>query len=103
MNIHLHIERLVIDGLPVTNAGLAQVQAVLEGEIRSALRFSALPEELRVSGATFERAATMDFDVKDKPHDVGRRISHAICRSLALQPAPAQAGNPQPTARGTRR
>ena len=100
MNIHVHVERLVLEGLALSRAEGAQVQAALEAEIGRSLAFSPLPKELRDGAATSVKTAVVDLGAGNNPVDVGRRISHAVCRSLAVQPAPADARGRQATARG---
>lgn len=100
MNIHLHIERLVLECPAMSRADGARVQAALEAEIGRSLAFSPLPKELRDGAATSARTAIANLGARDNPVDIGRRIAHAVCRSLALQPAPADARVRQATARG---
>lgn len=102
MNIHVHVERLVLEGLALSKAEGAQVQATLEAEIGRSLSVSPLPKELRDGSATNVKTAVVDLGASNNPVEIGRRISHAVCRSLALQPAPPDTRGHQATARGKR-
>jgi hypothetical protein len=62
MNVSIHIERLIIDGLPVTACDNALVQAGVEAELSRLLSESGIPGELSMGGnwATV-RAPTLRF------------------------------------------
>jgi len=51
MNINLHVERLVLDGLPVTRSQGPLLQAAVEAELASLLAKDGLPPYLAVGGA----------------------------------------------------
>jgi hypothetical protein len=51
MKIRLHIERLVLDGLPVTGAQGPQIKAALETELRRLLSVHGVSRELASGGA----------------------------------------------------
>jgi len=82
MNINVHIERLVLEGLPVTGPDSPIVQAAIETELArivagqglSGLSSYATP---RVSGSPIELA----YDAKPEP--VGHQIGRALFNTLA--------------------
>lgn len=51
MNIHLHIERLVLDGLPVSYNQGAAVQAAVEAELTRLLMENGIAGHLETGGA----------------------------------------------------
>jgi len=51
MSIRLHIERLVLDGLPVTAADAPRVKAALEAELTRLLAAGGLRADLAAGGA----------------------------------------------------
>lgn len=50
MNINLHIERLILDGLPIEPRQRAQVQAAVEAELARQLMAGGLSSELLAGG-----------------------------------------------------
>ena len=82
MNLHVHIERLVLDGLPVTRARVAHVRDALE-------------RELRVLGELLEhRSIVARADSLVEPLDVGTEELLA----KRLRPSPTR-GRRSPTGR----
>jgi hypothetical protein len=51
VNIELHIERLIFDGLQVEQRNRAEVQAAIESELTRLLRTGGLSAELAAGGA----------------------------------------------------
>lgn len=51
MNIRLHVERLVLDGLPVTRVEAARVKAAMEAELSRLLTAGSVSAELAPGGA----------------------------------------------------
>ena len=51
MNIHLHIERLVLDGLPIERNQATHVQAAVEAELTRLLGENGLAAGLQAGGA----------------------------------------------------
>ncbi|HZS09154.1 MAG TPA: hypothetical protein VFD58_30245 [Blastocatellia bacterium] len=52
MNIKLHIERLILDGLPLDARQSAEVRAAVEAELTRLLTAGGLKQELLAGGAT---------------------------------------------------
>lgn len=83
MKINLHIERLVLDGLPIAHHQAPLVQAALEKEL--ARLFAA--EETRsrfsfTSGATPRVAAPNINLLNNNPVRAGEQIARAVHRSF---------------------
>jgi hypothetical protein len=86
-SVHLHIERLVLDGLPVSHHQGALVQAAIETELTRLLaegNLGALP-----GGAVPHlRAASIQLTHDSQPAHLGHQIAQAIHSGLKPAPAP---------------
>lgn len=79
MKIHLHIDRLVLDNLPVTAAQGDAVEKALRLELARTLAAGGLAHEIRNGGAFPQlRAAPLEIPQKAAPAEVGRRIARAV-------------------------
>ena len=87
MTIKLHIERLVLDGLPIARRHGPCVQAAIEAELGRSLAGRALAVDGGSGpGAAAGRANTIHLPVTGDPALVGTRIAQAIRRSLGKLP-----------------
>lgn len=79
MRIRLHIEHLVLDGLPVTAAQGAQVKAALETELGRLLSAHGVAREFQ-SGAALPsvNAAAMQAPRGAAPGALGTQIARSI-------------------------
>lgn len=80
MNINLHIERLILDGLPpFSPSERAVVQAAIEAELGRLLSRGGLNQELQ-SGIALEsvRAGSLELRADATPKQVGQRIARSI-------------------------
>lgn len=83
MTIRLHIERLVIDGLPLEAEHGPVVQAAVEAELTRLLAEGTLAPDLRQGGArAHARGADLSFSPTPAPDALGRQIGTAIHQSL---------------------
>lgn len=89
MSISLHIERLVLDGLPAHAGPPAGLQAALEAELTRLLAARGLPGV--AAGALPELAAA---PIRLSPRAGPRPWGRALARSLHASLAPAAAGIP---------
>ena len=84
MNIELHIERLILDGLPITTAAGEAVQAAIEAELvrnlASVAGRSSLPDGLALDRVTGE---ALHLTGREGPRDLGRLIAGSVQASLA--------------------
>jgi hypothetical protein len=84
MNVHVHIERLVLEDLPLTRADSSLVQAALERELTRLVVDHGLPTGL-VSGQAVRRRVGGDLAVSPgaTPGDVGVGIAQSIHGGLS--------------------
>jgi hypothetical protein len=79
MKINLHIERLILDGLPVAGSQGPLVQAAVEAELVRLLGVNGLSHELQVGGAVPEVAAgPFRLATETTPSKLGRQIAQAV-------------------------
>jgi hypothetical protein len=95
MKIHLHIERLVLDGLPVTSHTAVPLKVAVEQELAQSLKHGGLSHELRGGVALPNLSAAMVLTPSDKPRDLGCKIARAIYGDLGTKGTAA----PNPCAR----
>lgn len=79
MRIDLHIERLVLDGLPVTNSQGPQLRIAIERELTRLLALHGLTDELRGGIAVPRvRAGEIRFRKSSDPLSLGRSVARAV-------------------------
>lgn len=84
MNIHLHIERLVLDGLPLSAADGPRVQAALDVELSRLLAQSGLSPGLHAGGAIPSLSGgTIQVGKESGPPEFGRQIAGAISGKIS--------------------
>ena len=76
--IKVHIERLVLDGLPVTRSQGPQVQAAVEAELSRLMSEGGLAPELASGGAVPSVRANSINSVGRSPAQIGRQIAKAV-------------------------
>jgi len=81
MKIALHIERLVLEGLPVPAAKRAAIGAAIERELTSLIAKGGL--NTRRSSDARVAAPAFRFHAGAKPDAIGRRIAKSIYGGLA--------------------
>ena len=79
MNINLHIERLILDGLAVAPAHRALVQAAVEAELSRLLTAGGLHASLQ-SGIALPsvRAGALQLNADSNPKQIGQQIARAV-------------------------
>ncbi|HYH84996.1 MAG TPA: hypothetical protein VEX60_05895 [Pyrinomonadaceae bacterium] len=80
MNINLHIERLVLEGLPVARHEAPQVRAAIEAELSRLLTLGGLDAVL-LSGGSYARAEAGGMSLPrggGDPAQIGSRIAGAV-------------------------
>jgi hypothetical protein len=82
-NIKIAIERLVLDGLPLTHAQHPLLQAAIEAELSRLLAASGLAHDLQ-SGGAFPRLSggSIQLASNDTPAHLGQQIARAIHSSI---------------------
>jgi hypothetical protein len=79
MNIRLHIERLILDGLPVTRAQGPRVKAALEAELtRMLVEGGGLSQELQRGVIPQVRAGNLPFTAESSPAQLGKQIAQSV-------------------------
>ncbi len=87
MNITLHIERLVLEGLPVTAREGARIQAALETELARQFKAHGLPRMTAVTASNFS-CEPIRLARESKPVQIGNQLAQAVYSGLAsLRPA----------------
>jgi hypothetical protein len=78
-NIHLRIERLILDGLPLTRSQGALVQAAAEAELSRLLAERGLASSLLSGGALPSlRASAIQLSSDGSPAQLGEQIAQAV-------------------------
>ena len=90
MNINLHIERLVLDGLTLTRAHAAAIQAAVETELARQLGETGLS---RLSDRAVRNVSggQIHWTHESTPAQTGHQIAHAVHSALVT---PRPNGNP---------
>ena len=85
MNINLHIERLVLEGLPAGGAQGAMVQSAIETELAGLLANGDLGFWTSSAVASLP-AQLIQLDRDPKPERLGRQIARAVHDRLTAPP-----------------
>ena len=87
MNIHLHIERLVLDGLPLEHGQGAHVQAAVEAELARLLTEGGVAEGWQTGGAVPEvRADPIHLGAGARPAEIGGQIARSVYGGIGGKP-----------------
>jgi len=79
MNIHLHIDRLVLDGVDTAPAQRHRLRGSLETELTRLLIEGGLADELTAGGALPNVATpTIQISGSNDPAQLGRKIAGAV-------------------------
>ena len=79
MNINLHIERLILDGLPLGAGQGPLVQAVVESELARLLTQGGIAPSLQSGGAVPSvRADAMQLTAQSTPAQMGQQIAYSV-------------------------
>jgi len=85
--IELHIERLVLDGLPLWAGDAARIQAAIEAELSRYLTEMPVQAEafrsFQSSALEVVRAPAIDIGATMRPAQIGTRIAQSVSRGLA--------------------
>ena len=83
MNINLHIERLVLDGLPITRGDGPFVQAAVEAELTRLLTEGGLSSDFLSGGALASvRANSIHLEKESSPVALGQQIAESLGKAL---------------------
>jgi hypothetical protein len=79
MNINLHIERLILDGLPIGSGQGALVQAAVEAELARLLVQGGIATSLQSDGAVPSvRADAIQLTAQSTPAQMGQQIAQSV-------------------------
>jgi hypothetical protein len=79
MNINLHIERLILDGLPIEGLQGPLVQAAVEAELSRLLSARGLHASLQSGIAVPSvRADAVSLNAGNNPKQIGQQIARAV-------------------------
>jgi hypothetical protein len=79
MNITIHIERLILDGLPVATHQGPLVQAAVEAELARLVTADGLSPSLSGGGALASvRAGYLQLANDSNPNQLGQQIAQAV-------------------------
>jgi hypothetical protein len=99
MNIDLHIETLVIDGLDIPHSQRPALKAALEAELTRLLAENGLGEPWQAGGAVPAiKAAEMQMKPGSSATQLGASIARSVYTGLNPNPAPLRAERHQPEA-----
>jgi hypothetical protein len=83
MKVHLHIERLILDGLPVERRDAPLVQASIEAEIARLLSTEGIAPSLLSGGAIYAQpASSISVTSETTPAELGAQIAQAVYGGL---------------------
>jgi hypothetical protein len=97
MNLTLHIERLVLDGLPLSPAQGAALQSSLARELKHLLTTRGL-ENISGGAVPHLSVASIQLSRGSQPGQWGRQIARSLCDGLAPATAPVRNSSPNPPA-----
>jgi hypothetical protein len=83
MNISIHIERLILDGLPLAHRDRSRLQSAIEEELARLLTSGSLVVDLRTPG-TLSRltGGTLELTNNEEPRQLGKQIAQAVYRGI---------------------
>jgi hypothetical protein len=81
VKIDVHIERLVLEGLPISAGEGAVLKEAIQRELARALAAGGLSHELRAGGA-FPRMRAPGARLSSEPRAVGERVARSIYRGI---------------------
>jgi hypothetical protein len=83
MKINLHIERLVLEGLPVTSQQAPLVQVAIEQELTRLLGLDPIAPQLMSGGALpYARGGAVRFGGEAGPRQLGTHIAQSVHEGL---------------------
>jgi len=84
MKMHVHIERLVLEGLPVSSHDGPRVQAAVTAELERLIGAHGFSHELRAAGAVpAVGAGALKIAERTSPRRLGTQIARAVYGGLS--------------------
>jgi len=85
MNINIHIERLILDGLPITHSQRPQVQASVEAELARLLAADGLASGLQTGGMLPHLpGGNIQLTGDNNPSALGQQIAQAVYGGIGV-------------------
>lgn len=82
-NIRVHIERLILDGLPIPHSQRSRLQIAIEEELAHLLIHGTLAIALQTPGMLSSlNGGTIELDGNEEPQMLGKRIAQAVYRGI---------------------
>jgi hypothetical protein len=79
MNISIHIERLILDGLPIAHSQWPLLQAAVEAELAQLLAADGLAQNLQMGGAVpYVPGGSMQLASDGNAKMLGQQIAQAV-------------------------
>ncbi len=79
MNVNIHIERLILDGLPISHSQRPIVEAALKAELAGLFAADGLAPELQAGGALPRvPGGSIQLTSDGNPGQLGRQIAQAV-------------------------
>lgn len=79
VTISVHIERLVLDGMPLAAGDTTRVHRALESELARLVVAGGLTREVRLGGAIHQvRGGSLQLERSRQPDWLGQRIAQAL-------------------------
>lgn len=83
MKIHLHVGKIVLDGLPVSPHGAPAIGSVIEGELVRLLRIHGLAAGVEMGGKSSGGAKpSFHYSATDSPTSLGINIARSVFGTL---------------------
>lgn len=89
MNINFHIERVILEGVPIAAASHPGLRAVIESELANLLAREGLPG-ISAGAAPYLSGGALRLTSESKPAQIGSQIAHALHRALTPLTAPVE-------------
>jgi hypothetical protein len=87
MNINLHIEQLILDGLPIESHQASQVQAAVEAELTRLLTENGLSSHLQLGGALpILKANEIPLAPGNSPAQMGTQVAQSVYSGIGNKP-----------------
>ena len=87
MKIHVHIERLILDGLPIGPSGGSRVQAAVEAELARLLTEGNIAQAWPSGGAVpTVPAAPIQLPVGARPAEIGGQVARSVYGGIGRKP-----------------
>jgi hypothetical protein len=78
MKVVIHIDQVILHGLPVTAAQLPVVRAALEGELRTLFRRSSAGQRARAGATPKLVGGSFEYRAESGPARLGRQAAGAV-------------------------